>query len=592
MLAALILGGVIGRAVISPQNPSLPKPGEITYSLDDQSVDMNHSYLEFKWTYVDKGPMLDYDFDVACINRCNGEKHFDHKFCDLSCDSPCTMGVHQFESTPIVFQDDEQSAIREVNQGAKQFGFSVDTGGGVDAVDQQIRNTIKSTYYVHEQFSCWNHAPCSTSFKGYFCRLISAKLTYQFYRLESDATGREVKVSGPEKTVDLVSYRVADKTAPFLDSVTRCLCDVVKEGIPKEHAYRTGGLFEEEGNQSAYAMKDVGKFGVTVSFASMNSFTMTASNPTNMPVTLVLEPGTICTPDKSDQQTMCTTKRVELSLMPKGSGTVTVPFGPMVFDPSYESADGYGACINMHKKMPDGTAKYTLSLSDNPAIVQLADFASHELIQGPWTQTRFWIVSDHASLDEVRKVLLPRPTEGIYVRGLYDIASHTDVDLTDKAYRKCMEPRLIVGSTISRDGTAWFVRTMAKIDAKGFGDWVTKNAKAFAPLFAEKTDSVDFKHAVDVELALSASDDASLRAVALDYLRTAVPEANRADFCNAGGLDDLGMLLQDDALRSKALDVAALYPYARVKMALCNLPASASGDDKAKASALIKALKG
>ena len=594
MLTSFILCGVL--SFLSPPTAThkdieLPPESSLEYILDDPSLDMNHSYLSLKVTYSQEADAEAEDFYLQCINRCRGEKHLAHADCNLSCDDRCKQGFHEGTFAPRELGHGEELLTRFLNQSGRQFGVNINLGGCSQAAAKSINDAITGgKYTIKDRQTCWNEEPCSHARKGYKSTTIYANIWFSFYRNDKGADGKITRVDGPKDVIQVRSYSVADTNSPLREITPVCRCAVLQP-IPEDKKHSSiGGVTTGDGSQ--YAMKELEKYKFDVSFTDMNKFTVTAYNPTDMTKTFEMLPGTECIPTNPAYQTMLTTEAVRFDVMPHRVASAEVPFAAVPDEPLLSFFGGRGVCINMHKKPPEAGVKYKpLGCSDG-RLVALAGAAVNERFRGPWTQTRFWIVTDNATIDEVRKTLIPGPTEGMYLRSLFQASNATHLDFSSKERSKCVESRLLTGASGVRGAASWLVDTLTKIDARGLSSWISKNPNAFATLFAEKAVETDMDHAVELSCALLENSNGAVQLAGMDLLKS-IPADRRAAFVEAGGLASLSSVLNstDPKVVAKALDTAEAFAFKSLAVALYNLPKDALPDVKIRAAKIAKTLR-
>ena len=339
-------------------------------------------------------------------------------------------------------------------------------------------------------------------------------------------------------------------------------------------------------------------YDVSIHCPDMNSCSVSARNPTPMPVDIVLYPGTQLIPSDPEFQTMMVTKPINLRVPSWGSASVTVPIDQGSEASDWQQKDpvasaGKVVCINMMKHEPTSQLQFQAVAPRSTALRLLAGTSVDERVVGPWVQTRAWIASDKAILSEVQKILNPKPTEGVYLRALYEVATRTHIDFTKEPFKRCMEPKLIAGFSAPKRATDWFVKTMAKANPKGLADWVTQNPTAFAPLFAYDAADYPRHHAADIARTFTASKSPELRKAGFAFLLNIVPESKRAELAKNGGLSGITALItsDDEASVSQALDVAEAYHDPSVLLGLENTSPKISVSLKDRAEKLAMTFK-
>lgn len=595
MFTALIFAGLLHSGPLGSHHRPIDVPpnGQHTYTLNDPAVDGFTTLAAVTWIYTSAG-LADEDFVQICDNRCLGATHTKHEDCNKFCDRVCQKLQHDFNFNAESFDFGVGRFVNAFNKDGGSFGVKGDLSKFGSDVAKQVDFTMHDgRYKISEKVKCWNNDPCTNSEKGYYGKAIDVTVSYQFYKIENGADGKPKTTQGPSNRMKLRTYDVPDISEPLEAKYPVCFCERMKLPPTKTAFQWTGGIYygETPGSEvvPASALKN---YNFEMTFDSMNSFTVKGSNMTSMPVTLYVMPGTECEPSDSGYQTMMTTEKIVLELKPFASTAVTAPMSLASGSGLEIFAEGYGVCLNMLKKEPDSSVKYKPLTVSTTELRRLAKYASKERFKGPWTQTRFWIVTDNATLDEIGKVLRPRPTEGMYLRSLYQAATVARLDFTTEARRRCLEPKFIAGATATKEGTLWFVQQMAKIDAKGLSSWIDSNPDSFKPLFASDATEVELGHAVDVANALVGSSNESLRKSGFGFLSSVIPSSHREAFVKAGGLEEVERLLmgEEPVAATQALEVLEAYRSKSSLLALYNVSPKAPAELKERAAKLAKVL--
>lgn len=602
MLGSLIVGSLLlwQQGLQLPKSHlKLPPPLNAEFRIDDKLSSDTSYYLKVTAEYIEGG-YCDDDYYICCENYCKGHIHEDHKQCDLSCDEPCDAYDHEhyLYFTP---DNDDYAQKNESIQRLQSIGNGFCPS---DSADQLAYHALRVSewpiwldkdFYTEQVVPCWNKKPCTDSERGYAARHVTIRITYSFYK---EISG--MRAAGPTGKLDYATFVVPDFNDPFEEDYTMCACALTSILDGSKVRYKTGDDFGgiRLGDMPFAPLVPYNKldsYGFKVTCDDMNSATITSHNPTGMPLVINMLPGTKLVSGDPAAQNMLITKRTRLEIPAWSTASVQVPLGenplPVTDDPT---ATGGAVCINMKRHEPTAETKFHAAPSAGGVLQRLANFASKERIIGPWVQTRFWIATDHATLDEVQKVLRQKPTEGHYLRALYEVATVGRVDMMREPYKRCMEPRMIVGASATSRVTDWFVDTFAKKDPKTLANWVKQNHDAFAPLFAP--DALDFaiRHAADVANALCASQDPDLRSAGFDFMLNVIPEEKRATFIRSNGLFGLTDALMDGDEKTigDALAVAEAYKNRGVGFGLVNLSPKASAEQKERAKNLMKSLKG
>jgi len=583
--------------VIPKSDIKLPAPLTAEFQMDTNERGGTSYFLKATFEYIDIGPGE--DFYDCCINDCNGYKHINHEECDLSCDTKCQEKEHIVEFAP------ELDNIMEKSGGSQRLADIGSKFAPDQCADQfafhalnvaEIPILAEPEYTMRNVWPCWNTTPCSDSERGVGSRRIRIQVSYEFSK---EISG--MRALGPTGKLNYATFNVPYAKDKFEEVYTECYCSYVQKMAtfamrPNKTDLFGGVRLGEEPFAPIIPATTLDKYGFKITCEDMNYCEVTSGNPTGMPLKICVNPGTMLVSSDPSTQDMLVTKKITLDIPAWATASVTVPLGDGI-EPAQgnPTAKGGVVCLNMSRKEPTKETKFKAVNAPSLRLKKLADFASRERIIGPWVQTRFWIVTDHATLPEVQKMMaLLKPTEGHYLRALNEAATLCRIDMTKGDYKKCMNPNLLVGGSAPAKATKWFIDTLAKSDPDALVGWLTKNHEAFAPLFAADAQDYAIKHVADVANALCMSTNPEVRAAGHDFLLRTVPEAKRPDLAKANGFDGLTQTLVygDEKSVTQALDTAEALKSKAVFFGLVNLSPKASADQKARATTLATKLRG
>lgn len=582
---------------------TLPPPLVVECRLDSLFTD-RQDYVTFKVTYVDEG--IGEGQWTECNNLCLGRVHMDHQGCDETCDIHCSRGTHAIAFYPDIDYDRSDEFESLMRQAAKRDQSPIEASTITDLIWSDAQKPFDNSDYVQNyEWPCWNKKPCSEAYKGYNTHYVGVHVEYQFSHTEPRMGTLNFRVYGPKGDFEIADYEVPDFDSPFDENEQDCRCApypaINRTGLLKNifEKYPTGLTYDGEFAGIKPSYQEWSKYDLKIQCPDMNSVQITARNPTAMPVNLNLWPGTMLVPNDPMTQRMLVTNRVGLSIMPWGSLDVRIPLAgtPELQQDSQQkgpvtSMPASAVCINMNLHEPSPKDSFTPVAAPSGEMRKLGTKAARERFIGPWTQTRFWIASDAALFDDIKKRLIPRPTEGHYLRALYEVGTQGHYDFSKGDLKKCMEPRFIVGGSASKKATQWFVHQFERIDPKALAGWIKDNGKEFLPLCAGDAEDYEKRHVADVANALCQSKKAELRDAGLQFVRSVVPESFRSQFAEIGGLKGIVTCLrsEDEALVAKALDIAEMYKDAKVMPGLANLSPKLSEGLRNRALALAKVI--
>lgn len=584
-----------------------PAPVNFHYALNDNGPDAIQSFFDVDFSWKVGGEEQDKEGrgDIVNWNKCKGKVHFAHEQCDLSCDER-DLGLKKYRIPPAPIGDEiSGNFYDQATADSKKFGFP-------DVFTALLKGDMENTqkimdgqqYVAKGEMPAWNEKACTKAIRSPIYKRYTLHVKYRFYRLSPDGKGGQFPTNGPTKESDLweVLIPVPGKFAD--SSQVLCACAVLKEqtgtGENPEHSsavkpvgeQQYAGLYTGPSEQSFIPTTTLESCNFTVSCPDMNRALVTAMNPTTMPLTIYIGPGTEFDPDEDDYQDMILITPITLQLAPKTWTRIPLT---MSSDGSLggDSAEGRVLCINLHKKQPEARVHYRVRLPKSDALAKMAAYTAKERVRGNWTQTRFWIVSDAATYDDVQKVLLPAPSKGLYLRSLYEAATQAGLDMSDPKFAACAQPELLTGGASTLNSSRWLIRTLSQTGRSGeLVSWLGSNHEALSQLLGDSSVDRERQHYADLVHALCMAGEVSLKTEGL-ALATAVPEARRAEFVKFGGLTGVAAILlsDDQALVAKAVDVAALYRSPELVVPLFNLNAAISADVKAAAKKIASETK-
>ncbi|MCH8274986.1 MAG: hypothetical protein IH851_09370 [Armatimonadetes bacterium] len=571
--------------------------------------------ITYTWRYVDVGSVgLD---SLACVLACQGKKHLAHQQCDLTCDKACTT-LHTITLKPIVwgrrneFSEDLVKKIYTKSGDIKADRLRLRMIGhwGDDAMknaaDSFRKGDLRKKMTYNYKSGHWNEKPCSSSSRVFKYRIweVRVKWTVTF------RDGTSISGDSLMSTLEIPEHKYFPG-----NEIVQCKCAIAQrygmapsgsmielrgtvEEDPGNNTTNPGGVFIDPKGMGEYAFAtgdDYEVYNVKFECQDLNTFTISAMNPTWDSVIFAVLPGTQLESADSGYQDMQSITRVEFVLSGMSSISVSVPVsGPaMPIENETEPFKGRVACLNMDKKEPRPGIEYTPTISTDSRLTQLAYYAAAQRFRGPWDQARLWIYTDAATRDEINKRLFPPITEGRYLQGLYDLHRVAMGDMEDVRYRQCMDPALLIGQSAPKEATAWFIDTMSEMNPSGLASWIKRNPGAFAHLFASDAEEWYLDHGVTVANRLCSSGNNEVAVSGLDFIMRAVPESGRAAFEEKGGLDQAGLLLTADDVELVAaeLGVFEVYRPLGTRYLLMNMDESLPEEVRERAAQLLAELE-
>ncbi len=574
----------------SIDEPPPPPPDQVW------SIDAGNGRIRTWVVWKDEG--MTGESRYYCEKRCRGKKHLLHSQCDDSCDGACTE-IHKFDVAPdfYLLTDASGTHLEPITKDFQKFGAGHLNGDSVEwAVRDMIQKSIDKNAAKLTAKIDWKHwfdGSCGGQGRNLKGHKYTGVLHYQMFREVEGPDGKIIQTNGPSGSLDAYQLIIYSDQYEQQAAYVQCRCSVVSD--EKEHSYvsppqdtQTGvAVVTPTGNVQATDQL-LEQCGFEATCQNMNNCTFTASNPTDKPMTLCVNPGTILECQDDTHQNMVCVSTVKMVLPPPPPPVFASISIPQVSAPKV-TVRGEVACINMHKKQPDPSVKFKVGLPSNSAYQRIAAFQSKQRIQGPWDQARMWIFTDKSSYADIQEVMLPAPNKGSYGRALYQLEKNCRVDLSGKEYDKCFDPALLGGTTLYPEMTDWLVDEMAQRDPGKLAKWVQGSAADFAEALA-KPDKLMYEHFAALAKALASSSNDSVRNSAADFLLKVVPAEHRTKVAEAGGcFGAMSWLSEKDTGRAKlALDIYEAYKPTKGLMYLLTPNPELPADIKSRAAALAK----
>jgi hypothetical protein len=441
---------------------------------------------------------------------------------------------------------------------------------------------------VKVKWKHWAKDPCSSVTRKPMYWRYPVEYAWSIRQDVKDEKGKSAVKEVGSGTFTLFIELPTDKyqdDAPYV----QCKCSLVKKtkddsSFPTDN---TASITKQGPPVEVCTTTDLNKFNFEVTCNNMNEAVCSATNYTQEPVDLCIEEGMCfeCV-DDSAQDVICVHGCVlHLPALPMFAST----FGG--WPASKVSGTVRLECLNMHKPEPNAKLRYVPRWPDNE-LAAIAKFQRAQRFGGSWDQTRMWIYTDHAKLDEISKILVPRPSEGAYVMAAYQLSTILPLlDFSRPELKACLEPSLIVGAFAPREATEWFVTQMSTLDPNGLAEFINGNPSDFEPLWTNSTNKLYSEHLGNLASALLLSRNAKVRSAGIRFLLKTVP-ADRRDIVRANsglrGAETEMMLTGDAGEAASLLDIAEAYGPAELSTGLLNLSPSLPAGVKARAAKLLE----
>lgn len=604
-LVALTLGALCTAAMAQNDNP-MGGQGSITSQTEFKREIRNPNDTGvagtefFKLTYDCKWELVKIEGteeprkSVECVLTCKGNKHIKHTDCDLSCDTPCPANVHRFSFTGRA--KNRSKAMEKAEMDADNLVRA--TGADPHAANwtSYYTRALRNARHMAEQLRnyavpCWNDAPCTTWKRVYgvarYEFRVTGTLTENGYYMS-----KGVKTSYQARNRGTHTETVADIWLPQDDHVDwhvdyKCKCEPAKvkdfgkgDGPNKgkgEKSIWDGFLLWDDDEDVIETPND--KVRLLITGIDLNHVHIEVQNDLDEGITLLLGGGLILTPKDGSTQSMTLLVETKLVVAAHSTGSV----------------DARSACIEMNKKEPTSSSVFTLSKQTNSALRDLASITNASRFRGPVDQARVWILTDHATYDQIKDHLIPSPTKGQYLNALYDVAQANGVDIEDPKFKPCFDPSLLVSTTARAEAVEWMVRHLDRTNPGTLSDLAGKYGKEIADTLGAKADDIDIAHVTELVRSLCSCSSAHGRMAGLSLLLNAVPESRRDSIVSKGGLEEVicSTESEDPKEQEKALEVLDVYCHKPSANEVAKLAAlGASEQVRAKATELAKKLSG
>lgn len=514
---------------------------------------------------------------MVCTNKCRGNVHKGHATCDYSCDDRCTEN-HRLRVKGEYFPD--RSAMDAATAAAN--GLAVRGGGTASPSDWSHRVSSALAEFRREAnkrktFDMEHALACSGKSQkvdvrtyAFHVRGTMKKVGYRMSRgvrtpidetvgmHESVvATAKIVKdMPKDKKTWTACLCKAPQEPEIDIDAMLDNLIKLLEDLMEQERLSHLCGTAAVSMRDKAGQHVDPGESKIVVKPADMNRCEVQIENGTGTDVEVTIPVGTVFQSQDKSFQDMASVVTTRGMLYAGQTKSFYVSTRPELVQTTALFPVRW-ACLNMAKKEPSPSARYTMRSPQDDILIRLGAITDQARVRGPHDQARMWIYTDKAPMDEINKRMLPGVSEGRYTSLLHDVAK-SGVDLSGTEYRRCLEPKLLTGIALDDQAAAALVSVLAETKPADLARYVNSNAAMIARL-VDTDPQYGPGHVATVATALLTEDNADVRKCGLKLV-TSVRAENRAAFAGAGGLAGVRNMLTSPSEAGAAVDALIAYP--------------------------------
>ncbi len=548
---------------------------------------MDNAYLQTKYIYTDlgTGDSGTNQFGFYCANYCQGEKHFEHKACDASCDRACEE-IHEVTMEPefrqaLGFYD----GLEAMRAGANRFGVGepektdVEFERSYDAVLYALvqQKLADDKFKIKAKTRHFNSKPCSGQFEDAQPRNYNVTLQWQYVR-KTEVNGQIVITKGPSGEIPLLKISVPQAQRLRREVVVSCRCAVVT--VPEDK--KVGALqFNFGEGHACVPTNQHQQYGMTVACENMNEAIFSCASLPAGATQVSLQAGTTLISQDPKVQNMMAVTTANIDTLEAYVSTLG--------QPGMASVKFRVSCLNMNLKEPSPNTKFKIGPPAAIGLVRLAQLFESERLRGPVGQARIWIYTDKATHEQIADRLLPAPTKGSYVKALWDVALVGGVDFSREEYKKLISPELLPSTQVYAESTEWFVNQLDELCPDKTAKWIESNVKAFGPCYDSK-DKYGREYVANLARNLCKARSESMRAAGLKLLM-AVPKEQRAEVGRLGGLAGISYAFMVGQKTSDSMiDVIEAYGPDAARLGVLNPHANVPASQKSRLSKLAASL--
>ena len=528
-----------------------------------------------------------------CTLKCNGRRHIKHTDCDTSCDTPCPVQVHRFSYSGHT--DYLTKAMRQAERDADnlviQAGGDPYAANWTSCYTRSLSHAKRMSEQLHNYaVPCWNTDPCSTNRRYYGLRKYEFRITGTvtengYYMTRGVKTPYAARNRGSH-TATVANVWLPDDEPLATVKSWNCKCKPVpikEDPKPGDPPIREGWdppvwggyLIWDDDENGVELPNDLIKLLITG--IDLNRVHIEVINESDHGITVVIGGGIVLIPNDDKYQAM----------------TIMVQTRLVVPAHSTKSADPRAACTEMNKREPSSSTIFTIAPNLNPTLMDLASITNASRFRGATDQARVWIATDHSSYAEIKKHLIPGPSQGQYLNALHDVSRVQGIDLNAPDFKDCFDSSLLVATTAKREAASWFVQQLERMNPASLTDLAANHASEILEKLGDKAGESEIKYVANLVQQLCSCSSSEGRLAGLSLLLKGVPKAQRDKIVAAGGLDAVLVATQSEDPREQeqALEVIEEYSHKPSLDEVNKLAALGANDQvKNKASEVAKNL--
>ena len=556
-----------------------PPDGSKLYGLEKPGGNQACMEISWHWQVNPTIMKLQASGSFICQNRCYAKKHPSHEKCDFSCDIKC-MGNHRGHTDAgTSHSSDEGQAIE---QAFAQFGVESQKYSifGLTQADSGMGDIDYNPAYTYEYSSpCWTSEPCSYSAKGIELASYEVEIVIQLLRLVPNGDGTFMRANGPRVVLKrYASFPVPDSlTFRYSGSNCKCTGEATIAGVPFDQIpdYAVT-CTDESGDTRVCTGQEMEAMQFEPECEDMNHATLACSMPAGMTAVQVPAGWEFDCVDGTAQDTQAVEDMKFTSEVMMASTAPTFDVAPRA------KVKTLTMCLEMTKKEPNRKLKYRLAPPSNPLVQRSAMFAANSRRRGVHDQVRTWIITDHATYDEVAKLLVPVPSPAMYLRELKNAEDLGAFTPSDPKSLKMLQNDLLATPGVEAAVMDQFIRNKLRVDRPATLKWISTHGKFFAEWFADvKSSSMADAIGHLVSVLAGAGDDAATAAI--DLLMSEPLTEFRSPIGESDGIGAYASLLTSPckpALAEKAVQMLETYKHPSAQFAYLNAHSSLSASLK------------